>query len=97
MAGGNLAATLPPAFIDDLSPCCRQQPPFGVRGAALPRPIDQRRSERLRQRVFGSGDISGTRSKKGDELAVAAARDGIRRATGLPIAFGGADNVTQQS
>jgi hypothetical protein len=46
----------------------------------MPRPIRQRRSEGLGQRILGRRHISRASGEKGDELAVAAARDGICRA-----------------
>ena len=51
-----------------------------IRRTAVARPIRQRRSERLRQRVLRRRDVARARREKGDELAVAAARDRIRRA-----------------
>jgi len=47
----------------------------------------QRRSERLGQSVFGASYISCASGKEGDELAIAAARDRIRCAARLFIAF----------
>ena len=73
--------------IDDLSPGDRQQPSFGIRRAAIQRPIRQRRGECLGERILGGGHIPRARRKKGDELAVAAARNRVRRAACLLVAF----------
>src|SRR5579871_710234 len=72
-----MAAPLP-GGIDRLTPRDGKQPPFRIRRAAIPRPIRQRRSKRLRKRIFGGSYISRARNEKGDQLAIAAAGDSVR-------------------
>ena len=75
------------ADIDHLSAGDRHQPRFRVRRTAIQRPIRQRRSERLRQRILGLRHIARAGREKGDELAVAAARDRVRGAARLRVAL----------
>ncbi len=78
---GRIGAAAPAAReIDELAPCGRKQPRLGVRRAAVPGPIRERGRERLGERVLRGRDVARLRREEGDELAVAAARDRVRRA-----------------
>ena len=78
---------LSPGHIDQLAPGNGQQPRFRVRRDSPGRPVCQRRREGLRQRILGGSHIVRACGKKGDQLAVAAARNRVRRAARLLVAF----------
>ena len=63
--------------VDRLAPRRGKQPGFRVDGAAVFRPIHQRRGKGFRERIFGGRDIPRAHCKKSDELAVASARYGF--------------------
>ena len=90
LSGRCLTAVPSPGEIDHLSPGDGQQPGFRVRRTAVARPICQRRSKRLRQRIFGGGHIPRACREKGDELAVTAAHGRFRSAPRPQVAFAGA-------
>jgi len=52
----------------------REQPGLGCARHAVQRPVGERGSEGLRQRIFGTRDVVRSRGEKRDELAVAAPR-----------------------
>ena len=58
----------------------------GLSGTPLRRPVGERRREGLGQRVLGRGHVARARGEKGDELAVAAARDGVGRSRARRLA-----------
>jgi hypothetical protein len=87
LRGRNLAAAAASGAVDHLAAGDGQKPGFRVRREAVQRPIRQRRSEGLRQRVFGLSHIPRPGHEKGDELAVAATRDRISGTARLRVAF----------
>ncbi len=90
------AAAASSVDVDDLAASDGQQPRFRIRRTAVVRPIDKRRSERLRQGVLGSSHVPRARREKGDELAVAATRDCVCSATRLLVAFAAAHALIPQ-
>src|ERR1700733_14747833 len=67
--------------INHLSPRGSQQPALGVGRTAITRPVGQGGKKSLGKGVFGGSEVARTRRQKGDELAVAAARDRVGQAT----------------
>ena len=82
-----LAAPAPSVDIDHFSPRDGEEPRFRVRGTAIRRPVPECGGEGFRQGVFGLRYVPRPRGEEGDELAVAAAGDLVRRLTGLLVAF----------
>src|SRR5262249_2428412 len=73
--------------IDHLSTSDSEQPGFRIGGTAITQPICQRRSERVRQGIFGLSHILRARREKGAELAVTATRNPVCCPTSLGVAF----------
>src|SRR5262245_13710895 len=73
--GGEAIARLPPPDrVNGFAPRNGQQPALGVRGAAVLRPVGQRRRERLGQGVLGGCNVTRARGQKRDELTVTPSR-----------------------
>ncbi len=72
-------AGLPAAdAVNQLAPRHCQQPAFRIVGAPAAGPVGQGGRKCLCQSVLGRSDIVSARREKGDELAITAARDGVR-------------------
>ncbi|HEY2554312.1 MAG TPA: hypothetical protein VGI15_03600 [Candidatus Cybelea sp.] len=72
----------------------RHQPRFGTRGAAVLRPVRERRREGVGERVLGRGDVARAHRQQRDELAVAAPSDRLGNRTRGAVTVTGAAGRT---
>ena len=77
-----LAGATAPGRVDQLPAGDGEQPGLRVGGTARERPIRQRRGKGVGQRILGGSHVPGASREKGNQLAVAAARDRIGGAAG---------------
>lgn len=66
--------------VDELSFGGGEQPRFRIIGRAGTRPRHQRGGKRVRQRIFGGGDIARARREQSHETTVALTRDALGNA-----------------
>src|SRR6185437_14619877 len=63
--------------VDDLSLGGGEEPRFGIVGRAAARPSDERRGERIGQRILRPRHVARVRRKQSDETPITLARDAL--------------------
>ena len=81
------AGRAPPRAVDHLSAGHGQQPPFRARGQPWSGQSARAAANASDERVLGCRHVSRARREQSHELAVAATRDRVHRATRLGVAF----------